>query len=1062
MGAWNVRTLMDREAANRPMRRTALVAKELGRYNIDIAALSETRFAEEGQLREVGSGYTFFWSGRSTEERRESGVGFAIKNYLVSKLSSLPKGTNDRLISLRIPLTKDRHAVLVSAYAPTMTNPDEIKEKFYEDLDNLLKTIPSQDKLFVLGDFNARVGTDFQTWKGIIGRNGVGKCNSNGLLLLKMCAEHQLLITNTIYRLPHRNRTSWMHPRSKHWHLIDYVLTRSKDRRDVLVTKSMCGADCWTDHKLIVSKLSLQILPKRRPQGQKVVKRLDISQLSIPAKKEMFVDHLNKELKDIKISPTDPEENWTNLKMTIQKTAHETLGPAKRRHQDWFDENDPAIQALLDQKHKLHKEYLDNKSDSRRDAYNSARQSLESNLNTMRNSWLSDKADEIQLAADQNNSKKFYDAIKSIYGPQSSGSSPLLTIDGAKLLTDKGELRERWAEHSDSVLNRPSSISDSAIARLPQVDINNSLDDLPTAVEVRKAIKALSCGKAAGLDAIPAEVFKDGGPALTKKLTELFISIWHAEGVPQDFKDASIVYIYKNKGNRTSCDNYRGISLLSIAGKILARLLLNRLLAHLEQDLLPESQCGFREGRGTADMIFASRQLQEKFQEQNRELFSTYVDLTKAFDTVSREGLWKIMAKFGITDKFTRIVRSFHEGMQASVSVEGEASRAFQVSNGVKQGCVLAPTLFSIMFSGMLMIAFQDDIDSIAVDWRTDGGGLFNLARLRAETKVHHDFVRDFLFADDCALNADSKDAMQRSMDKLSAACDAFGLTISIKKTEVLHQPAQNTNRPQETPAITVNGQTLQTVSKFTYLGSTLTSDAQLDVEIQNRVAKASRSFGRLRNTVWDRKGLKLTTKLKVYRAVVLTSLLYACETWTTYARHERILNRFHINSLKKILHIRWEEKVPDTRVLERSGMISIQTLLRKNKIRWAGHVTRMGDDRIPKRLLYGQLKEGKRSVGRQKKRYKDTLKESLKDFGIEPSSWEKKASDRTTWRRLTTQGAKSYERKRLDEAKIKRAQRKSRDTSAAPSDCPFICTTCNRAFRAKIGLFSHSRTHTA
>ena len=142
--------------------------------------------------------------------------------------------------------------------------------------------------------------------------------------------------------------------------------------------------------------------------------------------------------------------------------------------------------------------------------------------------------------------------------------------------------------------------------------------------------------------------------------------------------------------------------------------------------------------------------------------------------------------------------------------------------------------------------------------------------------------------------------------------------------------------------------------------------------------------------------------------------------------------------------------------------MISIQTLLRKNKIRWAGHVTRMGDDRIPKRLLYGQLKEGKRSVGRQKKRYKDTLKESPKDFGIESSSWEKKASDRTTWRRLTTQGAKSYERKRLDEAKIKRAQRKSRDTSAAPSDCPFICTTCNRAFRAKIGLFSHSRTHTA
>tara|TARA_B110001454_G_scaffold15635_1_gene14033 strand:+ start:278 stop:3463 length:3186 start_codon:yes stop_codon:yes gene_type:complete len=1059
---------MDREAAKRPMRRTALVAKELGRYNVDIAALSETRFEGEGQLKEVGSGYTFFWSGRTKEERRESGVGFAIKNNIVSKLSSLPKGVNDRLISLRIPLSKDRHAVLVSAYAPTMTNPEDIKEKFYEDLDTLLKSIPSQDKLFVLGDFNARVGTDFQTWEGIIGMNGVGKCNSNGLLLLKTCAEHSLLITNTVYRLPHRNRTSWMHPRSKHWHLIDYVITRRRDRRDVLVTKSMCGADCYTDHKLLVSKLSLQLMPKRRPQGQKVAKKMDIAKLKEASTKDKFVKDLKNGLKDIKTSPTDPEENWKNLKNLIQTTAKDTLGPKKRRHQDWFDDNDPEIQALLDKKHKLHKDYLNEKSQRNKDHYNTARQSLETKLDLMRNNWLSNKADEIQLASDQNNSKQFYDALKAIYGPQSSGSSsPLLTIDGSKLLTEKQEIRDRWAEHSDSVLNRPSSIKDSAIEQLPQVVVNKSLDTLPSTSEVRIAIKALSCGKAPGSDAIPAEIFKDGGPALIKNLTELFISIWHAEGVPQDFKDASIVYIYKRKGDRNCCDNYRGISLLSIAGKILARLLLNRLLAHLEQDLLPESQCGFREGRGTADMIFASRQLQEKFQEQNRELFSTYVDLTKAFDTVSRDGLWKIMAKFGIPDKFIAIIRSFHEGMQASVSVEGEASNSFQVSNGVKQGCVLAPTLFSIMFSGMLKIAFQDNTDAIAIDWRTDGGGLFTLARLRAETRVHHDFVRDFLFADDCALNADSKEAMQRSMDKLSKACDAFGLTISIKKTEVLHQPAPTQDRDKQNeaqgpPSITVKEQELQTVKKFTYLGSTLSSDAQLDVEITNRIAKASTSFGRLRSTVWDRKGLNLKTKLKVYKAVVLTSLLYACETWTTYTRHEKVLNRFHINCLKKLLHVTWEDKIPDTEILERTGLQCIQTLLRKNRIRWAGHVTRMTDDRIPKQLLYCQLREGKRSVGRQKKRFKDSLKESLKDFSIDPSSWEVKAQNRPTWRRLTNQGAKRYEKERAEEAKRKRTQRKSRDITSEAADCPFICPQCNRTFRARIGLISHKRTHSA
>ena len=131
----------------------------------------------------------------------------------------------------------------------------------------------------------------------------------------------------------------------------------------------------------------------------------------------------------------------------------------------------------------------------------------------------------------------------------------------------------------------------------------------------------------------------------------------------------------KGKRNPRVCDNHRGISLLSIAGKILARVLLNRLNEHLEQSgLLPESQCGFRKDRGTLNMIFTARQRQEKCQEQNVDLYMTFVDLTKAFDIVSREGLWKIMAKFGCPAKFIAMVRQFHDGMLARVQNDGEFS----------------------------------------------------------------------------------------------------------------------------------------------------------------------------------------------------------------------------------------------------------------------------------------------------------------------------------------------------------------------------------------------------
>ena len=147
---------------------------------------------------------------------------------------------------------------------------------------------------------------------------------------------------------------------------------------------------------------------------------------------------------------------------------------------------------------------------------------------------------------------------------------------------------------------------------------------------------------------------------MAEKLTELFQCMLRKEAIPQDFKDASIIHLYNRKGNPQVCDNHRGISLLSIAGKILAKILLNRLNAHLDQaGLIPESQCGFRKDRGTIDMIFTARQLQEKCQEQNVDLYMTFVDLTKAFDTASRDGLWKIMAKFGCPPRYIQCCGSF-------------------------------------------------------------------------------------------------------------------------------------------------------------------------------------------------------------------------------------------------------------------------------------------------------------------------------------------------------------------------------------------------------------------
>lgn len=159
----------------------------------------------------------------------------------------------------------------------------------------------------------------------------------------------------------------------------------------------------------------------------------------------------------------------------------------------------------------------------------------------MQDTWLSNKADEIQGYTDRHDMKGFFDSLKAIYGALTSGSSPMLSADGTKLIIDKNESVERWTEHFDGELNRPSSINDPAIQRLPQLAINPELEIPPSEDEVAKVIKQMSCGKGPGSDAIPAEVFKSGGPALLIKLTDLFKSFWDNETLPQEFKDATIV-----------------------------------------------------------------------------------------------------------------------------------------------------------------------------------------------------------------------------------------------------------------------------------------------------------------------------------------------------------------------------------------------------------------------------------------------------------------------------------------------------------------------------------------
>src|SRR5271165_2056677 len=239
-----------------------------------------------------------------------------------------------------------------------------------------------------------------------------------------------------------------------------------------------------------------------------------------------------------------------------------------------------------------------------------------------------------------------------------------------------------------------------------------------------------------------------------------------------------------------------------------------------------------------------------------------------------------------------------------------------------------------------------------------------------------------------------------------------------------MYQPAPG--KPYVEPNITIENLRLPVTKQFKYLGSVLSNDAQTDEDIQARISKKSSAYGRLQERVWKPHGIRLNTKIKVYKAEVLTTLLYGAESWTCYRRHVKMLDAFHMRHLRYLMGIKWQDKVTNNEVLKRAQMDGIEAMLKRAQLRWVGHVQRMNDNRLPKQIFYSELSSGVRNKGRQRKRYKDMLKQTLKLTGINAETWHELAEDITAWRKAVKKKVRSFEDVRVKAREDKRLKRKA------------------------------------
>ena len=515
----------------------------------------------------------------------------------------------------------------------------------------------------------------------------------------------------------------------------------------------------------------------------------------------------------------------------------------------------------------------------------------------------------------------------------------------------------------------------------------------PSLKETSAVIDMLKNHKASGIEGIPAETLKAGGRLLTRWLHEVILGVWESERAPAEWKQALIVPVFKS-GDKSLLDNYRGISLLSIPGKVYSLIIGERLKKWADQQLL-DAQCGFRSERGCNDAIFALRRLHEEALAKQRNIYTCFIDLTKAYDSVNRALAWETFARRGMPLKLISLLKDLHTDTFCALKGDHKQKDSwFEVKTGFKQGDVNSPMLFNLFIDTV--------VRSLEPLLRQEG----TMFTYKIDGQLRHSKTRDLqeivwilMYADDIALILEEDEKLEAVMQAVDSSFSAWGLEMSIKKTKVM--PLLPGVWPvHDGRHVSLQRGNVDFVSQFKYLGSMSSVGLPPELEISARLAKAGAAFHKLVR-LWADNHIFRKTKVSIYKAIVQATLLYGCESWAVPQALIRSLDTFQMRCLRRICGISMREKKTNEWVRAQCGVEAISNLASFRRLRWLGHLARLPDDRLPKRLLFGSLPHSEdqaRRPGRALKSWSDYVRDDLHNLSM-PYQWYSLAQNRNKWR---------------------------------------------------------------
>lgn len=862
------------------------------------------------------------------------GVGFLIKRALKNNITNFT-GISERVALLQLKF-ENLNLSIIQVYAPTKCSSDEEIKKLYNDL--AIAHDLADEKVLVIGDFNAKIGQPKTGEHPVMGKYGYGVRNVRGTKLVEYAFEYKLSIMNTYFKKKPNKKWTWESPDHKHRSEIDFIMTNTPK----LVTnfEILNNINFSSDHRFLRATVRLRVPKKSRMNFKSYPNTLltenDINSFTNNLKSYKF-EKKSEELIDV-------QDYYDTIEQALTSSSTLNYTGRKLKKQNIFS---VSTVSLI----KRRTELISTKN----------------------------KTKEMKKELGQ----IFKQTNKEIKKDYKMHRQAIITQNIAKLRSTKRAFKEltlhkKWIQKLETKTNETKSrkdIIDQATnfykelykKRHQEKNIVDTANYIPNtesippieAREVYEHIKLLKSGKSPGPDRISNEMLKHATPILLNHFTQLFNLILETETVPKQWCSSDIILLYK-KGNPLDVGNYRPISLMTSLYKLFASIILKRISSDINE-AQPIEQAGFRPGYSTTDHLQSLEQVIEKYKEFRRPLYIAFIDYSKAFDSISHNSIWNALSSLNTNIKYINILKYIYTNATSRVKLETRGEK-IRIERGVRQGDPLSPKLFIAVLESVFK----------KLDWKNKGlniGGVY-LSHLR--------------FADDIVVLAETPRELEIMIHSLDEESARVGLEMNASKTKII-------TNSQRLP-ISSNGNFIEYVDKYIYLGKQVSfNKSNNEEEVERRCKITWNKFWSLREIL---KGdYTSTIKKTVIDTCLLPSLLYGCQTWVYTRKVKEKIRSTQRSMERSTLNIRKIHKIRSEIIRQKTKVTDALTQALRLKWQWAGHISRLKDNRWTTKVTCWKGPLGKRSIGKPTKRWADDI---VKKAG---QDWMILARDRGFWK---------------------------------------------------------------